>query len=184
MAEIIECWALPGEHTPTGLCIGAAGRAGRTRGIQQQRHRRRTAGQAEFQATQQWLEWRTGLTGDVARRRRRRRSYKLISGGSSGGLETSRSGAGGGPEPADIDGARSRRLARSHGQAAEWPELGLGEPSLRTAGLGQPAGPRQSPAPTAGSGRRRWRQLEAGSDGPPVKMCRYGSFNLMCRYDS
>ncbi len=42
-------------------------------------------------------------------------SYKLHSGGS-----------GGGPEPADIEGARSR----SHGPAAERPELKLGEPDV------------------------------------------------------
>ncbi len=39
----------------------------RTRGIQQQRHRRMTAGPAELQATHQLLRW---WTGDVARRRR------------------------------------------------------------------------------------------------------------------
>jgi hypothetical protein len=55
---------------------------------------------------------------------RSRRSYRLHNGGSDGGLETSRGGAGGGLEPADIEGARSR----SHGPAAELPELGLGEP--------------------------------------------------------
>ncbi len=59
------------------------------------------------------------LVGD-----RSRRSYRLHSGGSSGGLETSRGGTCGGPEPADIEGASSR----SHGPAAERPELGLGEP--------------------------------------------------------
>jgi hypothetical protein len=55
--------------------------------------------------------------------RQRWRSYRPQSGGSCGGLETSRSGACGGPEPADIEGASSR----SHGQAAERPALGLGE---------------------------------------------------------
>ena len=90
---------------------------------------------AELQATHRRHRWRTGS----------RRSYRLHSGGSGGGLETSRSGAGGGLEPADIEGARSR----SHGPAAERPELGLGEPeSTHCAGPGQPAGPRHSPAPT------------------------------------
>ena len=51
-------------------------------------------------------------------------SYRLHSGGSGGGLETSRGGACGGPGSVDIEGARSR----SHGPAAERPELGLGEP--------------------------------------------------------
>ncbi len=45
---------------------------------------------------------------------------------SAGGLETSSGGAGGRPAPADIEGARSR----SHGPAAERPELGLGEPNV------------------------------------------------------
>jgi hypothetical protein len=51
------------------------------------------------------------------------RSYRLHSGGSSGGMVTSRGGAGGGVEPADIEVARSR----SHGPAAELPELELRE---------------------------------------------------------
>jgi hypothetical protein len=63
-------------------------------------------------------------------------SYRLHSGGSGGGLETSRGGAGGGPEPADIEGARSR----SHGPAAERPAPGLGQQEYN--------GPRHSPAPT------------------------------------
>jgi hypothetical protein len=62
-------------------------------------------------------------TGGGPRQLRNRRSYKLHSSGSGRGLETSRSGTGGGPEPADIEGTRSW----SHGQAAEPPELGLGE---------------------------------------------------------
>jgi hypothetical protein len=51
-------------------------------------------------------------------------NYRLHSCCSGGGLETSRSGAGGGPEPADIEGARGR----SHGPAAERPVPELGEP--------------------------------------------------------
>jgi hypothetical protein len=83
-----------------GAAAGAAGAAG-------------AAAAAELQATHRRHRWRTGS----------RRSYRLHSGGSGGGLETSRS-TGGGPEPADIEGARSR----IHGPAAERPVLGLGEP--------------------------------------------------------
>ena len=46
------------------------------------------------------------------------------SGGAGRGPGTPRSGAGGGPGPADIEGARSR----SHGPAAERPELRLIKP--------------------------------------------------------
>jgi hypothetical protein len=66
--------------------------------------------------------------------RRDRRSYKLHSGGFSRGLETSCGGAGGGPEPADIEGARSR----SHGLSG-WRRSGQSSDSesrsLRTAGV-------------------------------------------------
>jgi hypothetical protein len=56
------------------------------------------AAAAELQATHQQHRWRT----------RSLWSYRLHSGGSGGGLKTSRSGASGGPEPADIEGAHSR----------------------------------------------------------------------------
>jgi hypothetical protein len=60
--------------------------------------------------------WRGGRAGySTGGGLQGRGSYKLHSGGSGGGLETSRGGASGGPEPADIEGARSR----SHGPAAE-----------------------------------------------------------------
>jgi hypothetical protein len=59
--------------------------------------------------------------GNAYEERRSRLSYRLHSGGSGGGLETSRGGACGGPEPEDIKGAR----IQSHGQAVEQPELGL-----------------------------------------------------------
>jgi hypothetical protein len=66
----------------------------------------------------------TSYTSAASVEDRSQRSYRLHSGGSGGGLETLHGGAGEGPEPADIEGARSR----SHGPAAERPELGLGEP--------------------------------------------------------
>ena len=73
---------------------------------------------AELQATQWRLRWRTG---DVARRRRWR----------TGSRRTSR-------EPAAGVMDRRRSGQRSDSESR----------SLRTAGLGQPAGPRHSPAPT------------------------------------
>jgi hypothetical protein len=66
----------------------------------------------------------TSYTSAASVEDRSRRSYRLYRGGSCGGLETSRGGAGGGQEQADIEGARSR----SHGPEVERPELGLGEP--------------------------------------------------------
>ncbi len=63
--------------------------------------------------------------------------------------------------------------------------------SMRTAGLGQPAGPRHSPAPTGvrrGTpdghgwiGSKAVEIREAGSDRPPSKSSRYESFNT-CRW--
>ncbi len=85
---------------------------------------------AELQATHRRHRWRTGS----------RRSYRLHSGGSGGGLETSRGGAGGGT------GAGGHRGSP---QPEAWTGGSDSESrSLRTAGLGQPAGPRHSPAPT------------------------------------
>jgi hypothetical protein len=66
----------------------------------------------------------TSYTSAASVEDRSRRSYRLHSGGSGAGLETSRCGAGRGPEPADIEGARSR----GHGPAAERPALGHREP--------------------------------------------------------
>jgi hypothetical protein len=81
----------------------------------------------------------TSYTSAADRKRRR-----LHSGGFGTRLETSRGGAGGGPgrrtsrEPAA--GVMDRRRS---GQSSDSESR-----SLRTAGLGQPAGPRHSPAPT------------------------------------
>jgi hypothetical protein len=88
----------------TTAMVGAAGAAGAAD----------AAAAVELQATHRRHRWRTGS----------RRSYRIHSGGSGGELETLRSGAGGGPAPADLEGARSL----SHGPAAERPVLGLGEP--------------------------------------------------------
>ncbi len=84
---------------------------------------------AELRATQWRLRWRTG---DVAQRRR----WRTGAGGHRGSPQTE-SWTGGGAAS-----ARTRRCR-----------------SLRTAGLGQPAGPRHSPAPTHGLDR-----VEGGGD--------------------
>jgi hypothetical protein len=125
--------------------VGATGAAG-------------AAAAAELQDTHRRHRWRTGT----------RRSYRLHSGGSGGGLETSRSSAGGGPEPADIEGARSR----SHGPAGRIGQRSDSESrSLRTAGLGQPAGPRHSPRDV---GRSRLDRVEGGGDnGKPGRKGRH-----------
>ena len=73
---------------------------------------------AELQATQWRLWWRTG---DVARRRRWRIGSRRTSGEPAAGV---------------MDRQRSGQRSASASR------------SLRTAGLGQPAGPRHSPAPT------------------------------------
>ncbi len=99
-----------------------------TRGIQQQLHRRRTVGPAEQQDTQGLLRYKTG---GVARRRRW---------GNGAGVVTSYTVAAPVEEsqedwrrrPAVPVEDKSRRTSsassRSHGPAAERPELGLGEP--------------------------------------------------------
>ncbi len=82
------------------------------------------AAAAELQATQWRLRWRTG---DVARRRR----WRTGAGGHRGSRRTS-------SEPAAGVMDRRRSGQRSDSESR----------SLHTAGLGQPAGPRHSPAPT------------------------------------
>jgi hypothetical protein len=58
--------------------------------------------------------------------------------------------------------------------------------------VAKPAGQRHSPSPTGvrldirrmvtvGSGQRQCKLWLSGSDGPLTKMCRCGSFNVMCR---
>ncbi len=103
-----------------------------------------------------------------------RRSYRLHSGGSGRGLETSRGGAGEGPEPAENEGAHSR----SHGPAAERPELGLGEPESTPRWTGTTC----RAAPLACSdwseerdvGRSLLDQVEGGGDnGKPGLACRH-----------
>jgi hypothetical protein len=107
--------ARPGEHTSAGLCIGAAGAAG--------------AASADAPDTTAAAPAENTHGGP-----RDRRSCKLHGSGSSGGLEPSRGGAGGGPEPAYIKVARSRShgpaAARGSGQSSD-SESG----SLHTAGL-------------------------------------------------
>jgi hypothetical protein len=113
---------------------------------------------------------------------RSQRSYRLHSGSSGGGLETSRGGAGGGPEPADIEGARSR----NHGPAAERPELGLGEQESAHCWTGTTC--RGAPlacfdySEERDVGRSRLDRVEGGGDnGKPgwtvtgVNMCRWGA---------
>jgi hypothetical protein len=95
--------ARPGEHTSAGLCIGAAGAAG-------------TASAEDLQATHpsRLHRWRTGAGGVTG--------YTVAA-----PVEDWRHRAASpveDREPADIEGARSR----SHGPAAERPELGLGKP--------------------------------------------------------
>jgi hypothetical protein len=105
-----QCWALPGKHTSEGLCIGAASAGAAAADA------RDTTSFTLAASVQDWRRYAEASVED-----RSRRSYRLHSGGSGRGLETSRGGAGGGQESADIEGARSR----SHGRAAERPELGL-----------------------------------------------------------
>ncbi len=116
----------------------------------------------------------TSYTSAASVEDRSRRSYRLHSGGFSTRLEMSRGGAGGGPEPADIEGARSR----SHGPGAELPGLGLGEPESMHRWTGTTC----RAAPLACSdwseerdvGRSRLDQVEGGGDnGKPGRTGRH-----------
>ncbi len=78
--------------------------------------------------------------------------------------------------PADIKGARSR----SHGPAAERTVLGLGEPESAHCWTGTACrAVALACSVRRGASDRGWRQRNTGQDGPPTKMCRCGSFNLV-----
>jgi hypothetical protein len=107
-----------------------------------------------------------------------RRSYKLQSGGAGRELETSRAGASGGQEQADIEGA-STRITDLRRSGQSWDSESR---SIRTAGLAPPAGLRHSPAPTGV--RRDFEQSRLdwveGDGDNGTRMCHCGRFNVMC----
>jgi hypothetical protein len=93
-----ESWLVQTKQIHTTAMLGAARRAEVRRTVHRLGRRGRHCSCGGI----------TSYTSAASVGDRSRRSYRLHSGGSGGERETSRGGAGGGPEPADIEGARSR----------------------------------------------------------------------------
>ncbi len=132
-----------GKHTSAGLCISAAGAAGAA--AADARDTATTAPEAELQSTHLRLQYKTG---DVVRHHRWRTGAGEVTGYTSTTpvKDWSRRAA---AQVEDRSRPTSREPAarvmdrRRSGQS--WDSESR---SLCTAGLGQPAGPRHSPAPT------------------------------------
>jgi hypothetical protein len=117
-------------------------------------------------------------------------SYRLHSGCFSTRLETSRGAAGGGPGPADIEGASSL----SYGAAVERPELGLGEPesmhrwtgttclavTLACSDWSEERDVGQSWLDRVEGGGDNGKQGRKGNQCQSSKISRYRSFNMCC----